>query len=54
MYNVILYEYILLYLYGDHCRSKTDTERQDLGHIVEQRIKNYGDTRQQKSFIGER
>jgi len=25
-----------------NCRSKTDTERQNLGHIVEQRIKNFG------------
>ncbi len=25
-----------------HCRSKTDTERQHLGHIVEKRIKNFG------------
>ena len=25
------------------CRSKTDTERQNLGHIVEKRIKNFGD-----------
>ncbi len=23
------------------CRSKTDTERQNLGHIVEKRIKNF-------------
>ena len=38
----------IFYFAGDgkrHCRSKTDTERQNLGHIVEQRIKNFGSAR---------
>ena len=48
MYNVIFLHtaYWGLQVRGKrHCRSKTDTERQNLGHIVEKRIKNFGSAR---------
>ena len=48
MYNVIfctLYFTRLPMCGKQNCRSKTDTEGQNLGHIVEKRIKNFGSAR---------